>query len=521
VTSTQPNILLIMADQLTPFLTGAYGHPVVKTPNLDRLVHQGVRFDAAYSSCPLCAPARASLMTGRHASGLRSYDNASAFDSEEPTIAHYLAADGYDTVASGKMHYVGPDQLHGLHRRLTTDVYPEDYDWVSDRDPHDRPSYSFARAYTCEGVSVGEWSHYLSYDEEAHFRAKEYLRARGVARQAASKKQKAPQPFFLIASYHHPHDPFWPPREFWDLYADEHIDIPEFPENLTESYSPMDRWLNHYHGCDKFLQLKDPKSLRCLRRAYYALVSYVDHKVGELLQTLEESGLDEDTFVIFLSDHGDMLGEKGMVQKRNFYERSSRIPFIVRFPNRQHAGMVVRQPTSLVDVLPTVLEMANVREHLPVDGHSVMVLIDGWDSAERHAFSEYHSNGVYSTCFMVRRGDFKYIHIQGHQDQLFDLKNDPGEWQNLAGQLRTADVERELKALILETFDPAAIEQEVRATIRKRKLFKRWGEATGVQWAYSPEFDACKNAVAQYLPTGNTNSVPPGAAGLWENESDL
>ena len=521
MTASQPNILLIMADQLMPFLTGAYGHPVVKTPNLDRLVREGVRFDAAYSSCPLCAPARASLMTGRHVSAIRSYDNASGFDSEEPTIAHYLAAAGYDTVASGKMHYIGPDQLHGLHRRLTTDVYPEDYDWVSDRDPHDRPSYSFARAYTSEGVRANKWSHYLSYDEETHFRAKEYIRARGIAKEASNKRDEKPQPFFLIASYHHPHDPFWPPKEFWDLYSDEYIDIPDFPENLTESYSAMDHWINHYHGCDNFSLLKDPKSLRCLRRAYYALVSYVDHKVGELLQTLEESGLDDNTFILFCSDHGDMLGEKGMVQKRNFYEWSSRIPFILRLPDRHHAGTVVEQPTSLVDVLPTILEIANVQKDLPADGHSVMPLIEGWDTAERHVFSEYHSNGVYCTCFMVRRGDFKYIHIQGHQDQLFDLKNDPDEWKNLIGQPGSADIEKELKALILEAFDPAVIEKEVLLTIRKRQLLRRWGEATGVQWAYSPGFDPEKNASAQYLPAGNKNSVPSGAVGLWENESEL
>jgi choline-sulfatase len=283
----------------------------------------------------------------------------------------------------------------------------------------------------------------------------------------------------------------------------------------------MDRWINHYHGCDKFSQLKDPKSLRCLRRAYYAIVSYVDRKVGELLQTLEESGLDEDTFVLFLSDHGDMLGEKGMVQKRNFYEWSSRIPFIIRFPDRQHAGTIVGQPTSLVDVLPTVLELANVGEHLPVDGHSVMGLIDGRETVERHIFSEYHSNGVYSTCFMVRRGRFKYIHIHGQQDQLFDLKNDPGEWKNLIGQPRTADVEREYKTLILDTFDPVAIEKEVLATIRKRQLLRRWGEATGVQWAYVPGFDADKNAVAQYLPTGNSYTGPSGPDGLWENENTI
>ena len=283
----------------------------------------------------------------------------------------------------------------------------------------------------------------------------------------------------------------------------------------------MDRWINHYHGCDNFSLLKDPKSLRCLRRAYYALVSYVDHKVGELLQTLEESGLDDDTFILFCSDHGDMLGEKGMVQKRIFYEWSSRIPFILRFPDRQHAGTIVEQPTSLVDVLPTVLEIAKIQKQLPVDGHSVMELIDGQDTTERHVFSEYHSNGVYCTCFMVRRGDFNYVYIQCHKDQLFDLKNDPNELQNLIGHSRTADIEKELKTLILDAFDPVAIEKEVCLTIRKRKLLRRWGEATGVKWAYSPGFDAEKNASAQYLPAGNKNSVPSGAVGLWENESEL
>jgi len=165
--------------------------------------------------------------------------------------------------------------------------------------------------------------------------------------------------------------------------------------------------------------------------------------------------------------------------------------------------------------------MADIQEHLPVDGHSVMGLIDGRDTTERHVFSEYHSNGVYCTCFMVRRGDYKYIHIQGHQNQLFDLKNDPGEWQNLIGDPRTADLEQELKALIFEAFDPGAIEQEVRLTISKRQLLRRWGEVTGVQWAYTPQFDAEKNTIIQYLPAGNKNSLPTGAVGLWENESEL
>ncbi len=128
----RPNILLVMADQLVPFLTGAYGHPVVRTPNLDRLAERGVRFDAAYTPYPLCAPARAALLTGRYASSIGCYDNAAVFPADQPTIAHYLTNHGYDTALTGKMHFVGPDQLHGFEERLTTDIYPADFGWTPD-----------------------------------------------------------------------------------------------------------------------------------------------------------------------------------------------------------------------------------------------------------------------------------------------------------------------------------------------------------------------------------------------------
>ena len=164
--SQQPNILLIMADQLMPFLTGAYGHPVVKTPSLDRLVERGARFDAAYTPYPLCAPARAALMAGTYASDFGCYDNAAVMPADQLTIAHYLTNAGYETVLSGKMHFIGPDQLHGFRRRLTTDVYPANIDWV----PSLNPDGSFvggghARLYAKPNVGVRPWTKFLSYDE--------------------------------------------------------------------------------------------------------------------------------------------------------------------------------------------------------------------------------------------------------------------------------------------------------------------------------------------------------------------
>ncbi|HEX6291180.1 MAG TPA: sulfatase-like hydrolase/transferase, partial [Herpetosiphonaceae bacterium] len=322
-----PNILLIMADQLVPFLTGAYGHAEVKTPHLDRLVARGVRFDAAYTPYPLCAPARAALMTGRYASRLGCYDNAAVLHADEPTIAHYLTNAGYETVLSGKMHFIGPDQLHGFRRRLTTDVYPAGFDWVPILDATGQfPRGGHARMYAPPNVGVRIWSKFLSYDEETHFRALEYIRERG--------RLQPTEPFFLVTSYHNPHDPFHVTEELWSLYEDTPISIPTHPEHLEATYSAMDRWLNEAHATDQ-VDLDDPGNLRQLRRSYYGLVTYIDRKVGELLDALEQTGQASNTIVVFTSDHGDMLAEKRMVQKRCFYEWSARIPLIIHFPQEQ------------------------------------------------------------------------------------------------------------------------------------------------------------------------------------------
>jgi choline-sulfatase len=251
--SDRPNILFIVSDQMVASLTGVYGHPVVETPHLERLAARGIRFDSAYTPFPLCSPGRACMMTGRHASEIGAWDNGALLRADQPTFAHYLANAGYDTVLSGKMHFVGPEQCHGFSRRLTTDIYSSDFNWVREewigiketqgRDcedvMRDRKAYN-ARGYTGDGVQVGVWHNALSYDEETHFRSLEYLRARG--------RRQGDKPFMLCASYHHPHEPFWPPVEYWDQYADAEIEIPDFPDDLDQTYSVMDQNLNATTG---------------------------------------------------------------------------------------------------------------------------------------------------------------------------------------------------------------------------------------------------------------------------------
>jgi len=249
-------------------------------------------------------------------------------------------------------------------------------------------------------------------------------------------------------------------------------------------------------------------SLRRVRRAYYALVTYIDIKVGQLLDSLQENGLRQDTIVIFTSDHGDMLGEKGMVQKRTFYEWSSRVPLLLRFPDGWQRGAVRAEPISLVDLLPTCLDMVGVQDWLPVDGRSLLDLLDGRDMQERVVFSEYHSLGAYAPCFMVRQGQWKYVHIHGYDAQLFDLQADPGEWHNLAGQPEYQATEAHLKACLLQQFDPNAIEQAVRASVQRRLVLKRAMERTRTRWDYEPRFDPTKGITDQYLPGEGTASIP-------------
>jgi choline-sulfatase len=479
------NVLLVMVDQLVPFLTGAYGHPVVQTPNLDRLAAEGVRFDAAYTPYPLCSPARASLLTGKYASSFGCYDNAAVMPPDEPTLAHHLTNAGYETVLTGKMHFVGPDQLHGFRRRLTTDVYPASMDWVPTTDDEGRFARGgHARSYVPPLVGVERWTKFLSYDEETHFRALEFIRERARADTA--------EPFFLVASYHHPHDPFKVTQELWDLYEGAQVDVPSWPDDVASTYSAMDRWANEAHETDA-VDLDDPDNLRAMRRAYYGLVTYVDRKLGELVSALEQTGQADDTIVIFTSDHGDMLGERRMVQKRCFYEWSARIPLVVRVPGV--GTRTVAEPVSLLDLAPTLLDLVGVEPEVPMHGESFAPLLQGISTGERAVLSEYHVEKVRAPCFMARRGRWKYILVHGHETQLFDLEADPGEWTSLAGRPETAHVEQELHALVLSHFDPDRIAAHGADSVRRRDLIRRAMTVNGTTWDYQPVFDATKQYV--------------------------
>jgi len=495
----QPNILLIQCDQMTAHLTGVYGHPVVQTPSLNRLAEQGVRFNNAYSPCPVCVPARSAIMTGRYISRTGCYDNGCMFPSNMPTICHYLSIAGYETIVAGKMHFIGPDQLHGFERRLTTDFHPSDLSFLPPRPHeglkedagfHDQP---IAINYVTAGPR--QWNIEMAYDDEVHFRALEYLASKRSDYRGSPQRDypaRDERPFFLSVSYTYPHEPFYPTQELWDLYEEMEIELPSIPKELADFEHPMDKMLNRFHGTHR-VDLEDPGALYRMRRAYFALVTLVDRKVGELMQAIDNFGLSDNTIVLFISDHGDMLGERQMVQKRTFYEYSTHVPWLLSLPTRWRGGIVVDEPVSLVDVMPTILDCAGIAAEsiLPIDGRSVIPLIVGRREPERAVFSEMHSEGVTTTAFMVRQRNYKYIHVTGYPAQLYDLAEDPGEWRNLANLPDYQMIKDRLHALILDHFDPEAIERDVQVSQSHNWLIKEALESsTGSQWDYQPIFDA-------------------------------
>src|SRR4051794_31275289 len=246
----------------------------------------------------------------------------------------------------------------------------------------------------------------------------------------------------------------------------------------------MDRWANEAHETDA-VDLDDAANVTALRRSYYALVTYVDRKLGELLDCLEQTRQADDTLVIFTSDHGDMLGERRMVQKRCFYEWAVRVPLVVRLPGRENAGLVVDRPVSLLDLVPTLLDVAGVPdgERLTLDGASLL------DTGDGPVLAEYHVEKVRAPCFMVRSGRWKYIYVHGHDARLFDLDADPGERNALPGRVERRATEERLRALTLAGFAPAAIAAAGAVSVARRDLVRRAMERNGTSWDYQPFVD--------------------------------
>ena len=487
-TTNKPNILFIMADQLTALALGCYGNATVKTPAIDSLAGRGVTFVNHYCNCPLCVPSRASMCSGRLAARLEIYDNGTELPASIPTFMHHLRNGGYEVVPSGKQHFVGPDQLHGYERRLTTDIYPSALKWTKNWSAPVRPALGMVGHLKEAGPRP--WTRQLIYDEEVHYRALEQIRNYGMETRWGRRER----PWFLCASYTHPHDPPLITQEWWNLYEGIEIDMPGSAPDRTAPLPAADQWLMEYLGLDQ-IELTEG-DVRRSRRGYYAMTSYFDAKVGELVEELDRQGLLENTIVMVTSDHGDMVGEHGLWFKRSYYEWSSRVPLVVSCPGRYPEGRRVKETVSLVDLFPTLLDMVGLPQPRPgaIDGHSAARLLEeddpGWKD---EAIIDFTSAGSIHPWRAVRRGRHKYVAVHTADPLLFDLEADPDEWSNLVGRPEVRDVEARLSRGATEGWDGEAIEA-AELVAQQERLFIQAAIMSGepVSWDYQPFFDASK-----------------------------
>lgn len=475
----KPNIVILMADQLTAGALRTYGNNVSLTPNIDKLADEGVVFESAYCNSPLCAPSRAALMTGQFLSNNGVYDNAAEFRADSPTFCHYLREQGYQTWLSGKMHFCGPDQLHGFDERLTTDIYPADFGWTPDwANPERRLDWFHNMSSVLEAGECVR-TNQLDFDDEALFMARQRLY--DAARKPDDK------PFLLLLSLTHPHDPFAIPRRYLDRFNAEDIDLPKISAGDVEDDAHSQRLRAMYQLDDGLLS---DEQIRRARHAYYGSIAYVDDCFGEVVRTLEETGQAENTVVFVIADHGEMLGERGLWYKMTFFEGAVRVPLIVHNPKR-FAPRRVGGNVSLVDLLPTFTELAGGAERLehpvaPLDGHSLVSHLKGQPGPDE-ACAEYLAEGAIEPMVMIRRGPWKYIHSLTEAPHLYHLGQDPFELNNLAALAEHRDTVTTFAAEVAARWDLNALNKQVRASQLKRLyLTEIAGRDAIPQWDFQP-----------------------------------
>jgi len=462
----RPNVLLLMSDQHKRSCMGAYGDSVAKTPNLDALASQSVRFTSAYCNNPVCAPSRASMMTGLYSHHLETQNNSTPFLPTHLTMAHDFNRAGYMTALIGKMHFVDA-QTHGFQYKLDfndwfqylgpkVQIYadelarsnsgsglPEiDDEWREEGDPWRGHRTLDNR----EGsVAVGRVS---LLDEQDHFES-------FVARESVRFLHNfgnANQPFFLISSFLKPHDPFMPAQRFAQMFDAEQMRLPESYGKADKSRLPKEVVRSIEFNAPT-PELRDPADARKRIAFYYASLAQMDDCLGKVVTAVKELNLENDTIICYTSDHGEMLGDLGLWQKFQFYEGSCGVPLLIRVPGREAAACDA--PVSLVALSATLTELAGVEQIAPNDGTSIAAWIREPQRAAAHApvFAEYGLSS-HEPKWMIREGHWKYTYWENDIPELYDLSSDPEEVHNRAGEKEYEAKENELRQKLLAWHPP-------------------------------------------------------------------
>ena len=495
----KPNLLYIHSDQHNPYVTGCYGDKVVQTPYLDGLAKKGVVLDNVYCPSPICVPSRMSMLSGRFPFENGVWTNGHGLDSSIPTFAHAMGAGGYRPVLVGRMHSVGPDQLHGCAERLVGDHGPN---YLGGRGANHGMLTGTAGPgrVSLRKSGIGQ-SAYQVHDEEVTVATVDFLNRVGVNKRAGQDGE----PFCLSVGFMLPHQPFVARREDFDRYAGKVL-APKITEVFSDGLHPHIRMWREKCGIQS---VTEGEVLRA-RTAYWALVDRMDHMIGQILAALRDNDLAENTLIVYMSDHGEQVGEHGLWWKQTFYEHSVKVPAIVSWPGVLPEGKRFDEVISSLDLNTTMIDALG-GDPLPHSrGRSLLPLLCGETSDwENVAFSEFcqdaagaggpfPSEGVYQR--MVRRDEWKLNYYHDQPSQLFNLKEDPDEMHDRVNDPVCTDVVRALTEEVLAEWQPEEIVRKMAAKREDNQVLSAWARQTvpedRVRWDLRPEMDYLESVVS-------------------------
>lgn len=461
----RPNILVLMSDQHSKNFLSCYGNPVVRTPNLDRLAAKGTRFTSTYCPAPLCVPSRMSFMTTRMPSQNQVWNNNHVLASGIPTWAHALGAAGYETSLIGRMHFVGPDQRHGFENRPIGE-YSANHPGVPERGGprwQKFPASTSGQSRVSVEIAGKGTTTYQWFDEQVAATACEYLR----------EHRNASRPFAAVAGFVLPHCPFIAPKDLFEYYY-EKVDIPAVEPAQPET-------IQRFRRQRGILKPLPAERVRVARAAYYALCEYFDSLVGQVLDCLAESGLAENTLVVYCSDHGEMAGEHGCWWKSNYYEHSVGVPLIMRYPGKIPAGKIVDNVCNLMDLGATFIETAGAEPLLYSNGRSLWPLLRSdageWENVTFSELVDVRDGKAYPSR-MIRSGDWKlweFADAENLPSALFNLADDPNELTDLGQNAAFASIREHLREKLHANWNPAFAEQKTWEGNAGTKTLADWG----------------------------------------------
>lgn len=482
--SRRPNILFILSDQHSQKIAGCYGDLLSPTPNIDRIAARGVTFDNAYCASPICTPSRMSLLTGRWPHKQSCWTLEDQLASDLPTYAHALGAVGYRTILAGRMHSIGPDQLHGFGERYSGDCSPnwlgagrQDLGMLAGAQG---PSAPDPGGREIPAVSITASGHgqsgYEIVDDVTTAEACAQLKKLGAEQAAGST-----QPFCLSVGFLLPHCPFVARKEDFNLFEGR-VGPPEIKRPDPGKEHP---WLVNWRRFSGSEAAGMDDIIRA-RTAYYGLVHAMDRKIGQVLAALKAAGLADDTLVIYASDHGEQVGERDLWWKNTFYEESVKVPLVMAWPGQLPIGVRNKRIVNLSDVGATMIETAGAAPLPRSDARSLLGIASDPDTEWiDETFSEYVTDlssawtGPEATCQrMVRMGRYKYVDVDGYRPLLFDLASDPAEAVDLGGEPAYEEVRRRCAARVLDGWDPQAVRREVDLRCAEKAVLRAWGKHT-------------------------------------------